>query len=84
MRSCVDYRQLIKVLNEIKHPLQITDDSMDQRVGEYAFSIIELRLSYLHIQVKDEDSQRKAFRTWQRHYEYLDQFITVFIEAILI
>ena len=83
-RSCVDYRQLIKVMIEIKHPLQMIDESMDQRIGEYAFSKIELRLSCLKIWVKDEDSWRKYFRTWYKHYQYLDQFIMVYIEAILI
>ena len=41
---------------EIKYPLQMIDDLMDQLVGEYVFSIVELRLSYLCIRVKDEDS----------------------------
>ena len=53
MRLCVDYRQLIKLMIQIKDPIQRIGDLMDQLVGEYAFSITELWLGYLQIQVKD-------------------------------
>ena len=56
MRLRVDYRQLSKVMIKIKYPLQGIDDSMDQLLGEYVYSIIELRSGYLQIQVKSEDN----------------------------
>ena len=41
---------------ETKYLFQIIGDLMDQLVGEYVFSKVELRLTYLRSQVKDEES----------------------------
>ena len=41
---------------ETKYLFQIIGDLMDQLVGKYVFSTVELRLTYLRGQVKDEDS----------------------------
>ena len=56
MRLCVDYWQLIKVMIEIKCPLQEINDLLDQLLGKYVYSIIELRSDYLHIRMEGEDS----------------------------
>ena len=39
----MDYRQLSKVMGEINYPLQGIDNLMEQLLGEYVYSIIELR-----------------------------------------
>ena len=100
---------LIQVTIKNKYPLQRIDDLMDQLVDARVFSKIDLRSSYHHIKVKDEDIQKTTFRTRYRHYEYLvmpfdvtdasgvfieymnrifhtylDQFVVVFIDDILI
>jgi hypothetical protein len=41
---------------ETKYLFQIIGDLMDQLIGKYICSKVELRLTYLRGQVKDEDS----------------------------
>src|SRR3954464_15634203 len=65
-----NYRQLNKVTVKNKYPLPRIDDLMDQLVGARVFSKIYLRSGYHQIKVKDEDMQKKAFRTCYGHYEY--------------
>ena len=49
MRLCVDYCQLNKVTIKNKYPLPRIDDLMDQVIGDYVFSKIDLRSSYHQI-----------------------------------
>jgi len=70
MRLCIDYGQLNKVTIKNRYPLPRIDDLMDQLVGARVFSKIDLRSGYHQIKVKDEDMQKKAFRTRYGHYEY--------------
>src|ERR1044072_4218696 len=46
MRLCVDYRQLNKVTIKNRYPLPRIDDLMDQLVGAFVFSKIDLRCGY--------------------------------------
>jgi len=71
MRLCIDYQQLNKVTIKNRYPLPRIDDLMDQLVGAYVFSKIDLRSGYHQIKVKDEDMQKTAFRTRYGHYEYI-------------
>lgn len=43
---------------------------MDQLVGAWMFSKIDLQLGYHQIQVKFEDIPKILFRTRYAHYEY--------------
>lgn len=70
MSLCVDYRQLNKVIVTYKYPLPRIFDLIDHLVGASVFTKIELRLSYYHIRVKDEDILKTAFRTRYAQYEY--------------
>jgi len=71
MRLCVGYHQLNKVTIKNKYPLPRINDLMDQLVGAYVFSKIDLRSGYHKIRVKSKDIPKTAFRTRYGHYEYL-------------
>eukprot|EP00253_Pinus_taeda_P017661 PITA_17661 len=71
LRLCIDYMQLNNVMINNRYPLPRIDDLFDQLKGAIAFSKIELRSGYhqVHINVL---------------CPYLDNFVIVFINDILI
>ncbi|KAL2243595.1 UNVERIFIED_CONTAM: Transposon Ty3-G Gag-Pol polyprotein [Sesamum indicum] len=89
MRLCIDYRQLNRVTVKNKYPLSKIDDLLDQLKGATTFSKIDLRFGYWQLRIVENDIPKIAFpafmalmhRTFQ---EYLDQFIIVFIDDILV
>jgi hypothetical protein len=70
IRLCVDYRQLNKVMIKNMYPLPRIDDLMDQLVGTYVLSKIDLRSGYHQIRVKADDISKIAFRARYCHCEY--------------
>lgn len=70
MRLYVDYLQFNKVTIKNNYPLPKIEDLMDQLVGAYVFSNINLRSGFHQIRVKDEDIPKNTFRTRYGHYEY--------------
>ena len=93
MRLCIDYRALNKITIKKKYPLPRIEDLFDQLHGAAIFSKIDLRSDYHQLRIKREDIPKTAFRTRYGHYEftvmpfgltYLDQFVVVFIDDILI
>ncbi|XP_050914700.1 uncharacterized mitochondrial protein AtMg00860-like [Lathyrus oleraceus] len=70
MRLYVDYLQFNKVTIKNNYPLPKIEDLMDQLVGAYVFSNINLISGFHQIRVKDEDIPKNTFRTRYGHYEY--------------
>ncbi|KAL4016743.1 hypothetical protein IC575_024400 [Cucumis melo] len=80
MRLCIDYRELNKVTVKNRYPLPRIDDLFNQLQGATVFSKIDLRSGYHRLRIKDEDVPKTAFRS----REFLDTFVIVFIDDILI
>nr|GEU38154.1 putative reverse transcriptase domain-containing protein [Tanacetum cinerariifolium] len=77
---CIDYRQLNKLTVKNCYPLPRINDLFDQLQGSRYFLKIDLRSSYHQLRVREEDIPKTAFRT----RPYLDKFVIVFIDDILI
>ncbi|GJT67829.1 putative reverse transcriptase domain-containing protein [Tanacetum coccineum] len=75
-RMCIDYRKLNKLTIKNRYPLPRIDDLFDQLQGSSVYSKIELRSGYHQLRVRDEDILKTA--------PYLDKFMIVFIDDILI
>jgi hypothetical protein len=54
-----------------KYPLSNINDFFDQVGGAKIFSKLDLRSSYHQIRIKDEDINKKSFRTRYGHYEFV-------------
>ncbi|KAA0050673.1 pol protein [Cucumis melo var. makuwa] len=83
MRLCIDYRELNKVTVKNIYPLPRIDDLFDQLQGATVFSKIDLRSGYHQLRIKDGDVPKTAFRS-RVFREFLDTFVIVFIDDILI
>nr|GEU70771.1 putative reverse transcriptase domain-containing protein [Tanacetum cinerariifolium] len=75
-----DYRELNKLTIKNRYPLLRIDDQFDQLQGSQIFSKIDLRSGYHQLRVREEDIPKTAFRK----RPYLDKFVIVFIDDILI
>ncbi|GJT36969.1 putative reverse transcriptase domain-containing protein [Tanacetum coccineum] len=82
-RKCIDYRELNKLTIKNRYPLLRIDDLFDQLQGLSVYSKIDLRSSYHHLHIKEEDipirGVKKAdktrpdptlFGTWYGHFEF--------------
>nr|GEY31290.1 putative reverse transcriptase domain-containing protein [Tanacetum cinerariifolium] len=77
---CIKYRELSKLTIKNRKPLPRIDDLFDQLQGSRYLSKINLRSGYHQLRVREEDIPKTAFRT----RPYLDKFVIVFIDDILI
>ncbi|GJT62730.1 hypothetical protein Tco_1006263 [Tanacetum coccineum] len=75
-----DYRELTKLTVKNRYPLPRINDMFDQLQGSWYFLKIDLQSGYHHLRVREEDIPNIAFRI----RPYLDRFVIVFIDDILI
>ncbi|GJW73697.1 putative reverse transcriptase domain-containing protein [Tanacetum coccineum] len=79
-RMCIDYQELNQLTIKNSYPLPRIDYLFDQLQRSRYFSKIDLRSGYNQLRVREEDIPKTAFRT----RSYLDKFVIVFINDILI
>ena len=99
LRLCIDYRQLNRVTIRNQYPLPRIDELFDQLQGSRIYSKLDLRSGYHQLMVQEGDVPKTAFKTRYRHYAflvmsfglmnrvfqpYLDRFVIVFIDDILV
>ncbi|GJX79970.1 putative reverse transcriptase domain-containing protein [Tanacetum coccineum] len=79
-KSPYHYRELKKLTIKNRYPLPKIDDLFNQLQGLRYFLKIDLRFGYHQLRVREEDIPKTAFRT----RPYLDKFVIVFVDDILI
>jgi hypothetical protein len=70
MRMCIDYRSLNEVTIKNKYPLPRIGNLFDQLQGAKYFSMIDLRLGYHQLRIKEADIQKTTFVTRYGQYEF--------------
>ena len=70
LRPCIDYRQLNRVTIKNRYPLPRIDDLFDQLRGVRVYSMIDLRIGYHQLRVRETDISKTAFRTRYGHFEF--------------
>ncbi|GKC58628.1 putative reverse transcriptase domain-containing protein, partial [Tanacetum coccineum] len=86
-RMCIDYRELNKLTIKNHYPLPRIDDLFDQLQGSQYFSKIDLRSGYHQLRVHEDDIPRSHLGLVMdilSSQPYLDKFMIVFINDILI
>ena len=60
--TCIDYRQLNRVMIKNRYPLPRIDDLFDQLRGACVYSKIDLLTGYHQLRVRETDTPKTAFR----------------------
>nr|GEV25703.1 transposon Ty3-G Gag-Pol polyprotein [Tanacetum cinerariifolium] len=77
-RMCIDYRELNKLIVKNRYPLLRMDDLFDQLQGLSVYFMIDLISGYHQLRDREEGIHNTVCKP------YLDKFVIVFIDDILI
>lgn len=70
-RMCIDYREINKATIKDKFSIPIIEVLLEELHGTQYFSNINLKASYHHIRVHENDINKSAFKTHFGHFEFL-------------
>ncbi|KAL0190875.1 hypothetical protein M9458_013573, partial [Cirrhinus mrigala] len=71
LRPCVDYRELNQITIKNRHPLPLTNTTLDALSGARFFTKLDLRSAYNLVRIRGGDEWKTAFITPTGHYETL-------------
>lgn len=70
LRFCVDLKRLNTLTRKDAHPPPRIDDAMETLSGAKFFSSMNLASGYWQVPIREEDKEKTAFSTEERHYEF--------------
>ena len=68
---CVDYRALNRQTIRDRYPLSRIDDLLDRLGQAQYFTTLDLASGYHQIAVKEDDTQKTAFKTHRGQFEFV-------------
>ncbi|KAI2667777.1 Transposon Tf2-6 polyprotein [Labeo rohita] len=71
LRPCVDYRGINQITVKNRHPLPLTNTTLDALSGAHFFTKLDLRSAYNLVRIREGDEWKTAFITPTGHYKTL-------------
>lgn len=71
LRGVIDYRALNRITKHNNAPIPRTDEMFDRLGGATCFSKLDLKSGFPQIRISASDTEKTAFKTKYRHFEYL-------------